>query len=82
MGYADAAADAAQLPDGAREKLDQHFATAGKSLAQVEAFHRARMAEATPEPTPRATSEQPAAVPPFPGILDGITAADVYGVHV
>lgn len=28
------------------------------------------------------TWEQPAPVPPFRGILDGITAADVYGVHV
>lgn len=28
------------------------------------------------------STEQPAAVPPFHGILDGITAADVYGVHV
>jgi hypothetical protein len=65
-----------KLPDGAREKLDQHFATAGKSLAQVEAFHRARMAEATPEPTPRATSEQPAAVPDGrPPVVSGSGAA-------
>jgi len=52
-----------KLPDGAREKLDAHFASAGKSLAQVESFHRARMAEATPERVPPATGEQPAAVP-------------------
>ena len=39
----------ATLPDHARERLDQHFRGAGKSLREIEQFHRQAAGQVTPE---------------------------------